>query len=72
MFSFYCNTPGSAHFLFDIPTMAIVAYCTEQVVTISWISEEINEMHLLLFWRQLICTSKKKLKWWSIILTLDY
>lgn len=35
MFSFYCNTPGSAHFLFDIPTMAIVAYCTEQVVTIS-------------------------------------
>ena len=62
MFSFYCNTPGSAHFLFDIPTTAIVAYCTEQVVIIGWISEEINEMHLLLFWRQLICTSKKN---WS-------
>ena len=58
MFSFYCNTPGPAHFLFDIPTMAIVAHCTEQAVTISWISEEIIEMHLLLFWRQLICTKK--------------
>ena len=58
MFSFYCNTPGPAHSLFDIPTKAIVVHCTEQAVTISWISEEINEMQLLLFWRQLICTKK--------------
>ena len=72
MFSFSYNTLGSAHFLFDTPTMAIVAHCTEHVVTISWVSEEINEMHLLLFWGQLIFTSTKMLKCWSIILTLDY
>lgn len=69
MFSFRYNPLGSAHFLFDVPTLAIVGCCTEQVVALSWGSEEISEMHLVLFWGQLIFMSRKMLRWWSILLT---